>query len=748
MGKGKYSVMGPSPEPTTGAEQDKFLEVGYTIDFLASIEKGIKPAMDQVTRLVSEFEWIDVCGIYLFDDERKALQLVSQCGLSEAEAGKLARYEEGSEQLKMVRSGKPFYGDYSRVMNRAGIPPFIRKFKTIAVIPLIDRGKDEVMGCINLASLRPGIADDGGKRKFELIASQVSLLVKYADTRESLRRLNEQLESQVRERTEELQKANEKLKREIALQKETTQALEYSDKLFRVIYESTDDGIILFNAGSLDLIDMNAETHRALGLGRKEFLTLGACSMSLCDRQHPAGSVIAEIRESGQKRYRVVHDHKDGGKVHRNITATLLRVGEKEYILGVLHDVTPMLEKDKEVRDSAKRIRELQDNIPIGIFTTAMDGRILYANRQLRRLLGLDPAAEWSDTPMAIDFYKNKADRDRIVDKLLKDGRVNNEEIMVSPLRGKPFWSRTSIRVMRDGDGNPVRFDGTLENISAEKKARQEADRANRKADRMLKDLQRKVGEALQKHDRQQSLLVQKSKLESLGELAAGIAHEINQPLGIMALSFENLQARLRDGKADEEYLQQKFRSIEGNIRRIRTIIDHIRDFSREQGLPALDKISLNKIVYRSLMLIGAQYMSHDIHLEINLKEDLGFTVGSNMKLEQAILNLLSNAKYALEEKALLQGHNEFTKTIDISTRQTARKVILSIRDNGTGIPEKNIGKVFDPFFTTKPEGLGTGLGLSIAYGIVREMRGEIQARSEEGKFTEFVISFPRLPEK
>ncbi len=111
-------------------------------------------------------------------------------------------------------------------------------------------------------------------------------------------------------------------------------------------------------------------------------------------------------------------------------------------------------------------------------------------------------------------------------------------------------------------------------------------------------------------------------------------------------------------------------------------------------------------------------------------------------------MNLLSNAKYAVEDKGVNFSENEYSKEIIIKTDSSEKEIFLSVEDNGVGIKQEFIDRIFDPFFTTKPEGIGTGLGLSIVYGIVKDMFGDIKVSSKEGEFTKFEIFFPRFPEK
>ncbi|MCD4791269.1 MAG: PAS domain-containing protein [Bacteroidales bacterium] len=251
----------------------------------------------------------------------------------------------------------------------------------------------------------------------------------------------------------------------------------------------------------------------------------------------------------------------------------------------------------------------------------------------------------------------------------------------------------------------------------------------------------------LKKLKNNQQLLIQKSKLESLGELAAGIAHEINQPLGVMSLSMENLQLKISSNEATPEYIHNKLNSIDSNISRIREIVDHIRTFSHESNSITIEKVNVNKVIANALLLIGTQYQNHNININLDLQENIGFSIGSKLKFEQVILNLLSNAKYAVDECAINYSESEYTKVINIKTSATEKKITISVEDNGIGIKTENLTKVFEPFFTSKPEGIGTGLGLSIVYGIIKEMRGDIIINSKRNKYTKVEIFLPRFPE-
>ena len=155
----------------------------------------------------------------------------------------------------------------------------------------------------------------------------------------------------------------------------------------------------------------------------------------------------------------------------------------------------------------------------------------------------------------------------------------------------------------------------------------------------------------------------------------------------------------------------------------------------------------MNQVITNVKKMVQTQYQNHNISLVFELQENIGFTVGSRVKVEQVILNLLSNAKFAVDEQEFYRSDPNYQKAIFIKTSAEDNKIKLVVEDNGIGINNSHLNKIYDPFYTTKPEWVGTGLGLSIVYGIIKEMHGIIKAESTETKYTRFTILFPRFPE-
>lgn len=265
-------------------------------------------------------------------------------------------------------------------------------------------------------------------------------------------------------------------------------------------------------------------------------------------------------------------------------------------------------------------------------------------------------------------------------------------------------------------------------------------------AEKKLKELnltlEKRVREELKKRQKQQQLLVQKSRLESIGELAAGIAHEINQPLVSISLGLDNILLKMNAGRLPSGYLKEKINTIFADIERIRQIINHVRIFSRDQGVTQKERVDMNEVVHNALSMVAIQYKQRGIVLVTDLAEKC-CTLGNKYRLEQVLLNLISNARYAVAERIKKTKQKDYQMRILIRTSVNEKNILLEVEDNGTGIQPKHLPHIFEPFFTTKDVEKGTGLGLSIIYGIIRDLDGNIQVESRVNRFTKVLVTLP-----
>ena len=221
-------------------------------------------------------------------------------------------------------------------------------------------------------------------------------------------------------------------------------------------------------------------------------------------------------------------------------------------------------------------------------------------------------------------------------------------------------------------------------------------------------------------------------RMANLGEMASGIAHEINQPLNIISMVLDKILFETAKTKTiNIEFLKAKSDKIFENIIRIRNIIDHVRAFSRSHDDYLLTAFDVNNSIENATSMIIEQFKHLGINLFLNLDKRIPQIVGNTYKLEQVIVNLLTNAKDAVIEKRNMQeGFTDLM--VNIQTYQENQNLIIEITDNGIGVENEDLHNIMLPFYTTKEEGKGTGLGLSICYQIIREMKGNIDIISNK----------------
>jgi signal transduction histidine kinase len=227
-----------------------------------------------------------------------------------------------------------------------------------------------------------------------------------------------------------------------------------------------------------------------------------------------------------------------------------------------------------------------------------------------------------------------------------------------------------------------------------------------------------------------QEALIQSEKMAAFGQLGAGIAHEVKNPLaGILGLT----QLCLLD--ADKETTQHENLSlIEKETKRCKIIIENLLKFSRQEKV-TFDRVDINQVAKDALAIVNHQMGINHVKLYQKFTPDIPPIWGNANQIQQVLLNLMINAQQAMEGKA--------GKVLMMTEGLDSKWVKILVIDNGPGIPKEIQAKIFEPFFTTKPSSKGTGLGLSVSYGIVKEHKGDILLKSKPGKGTKFTIILP-----
>jgi PAS domain S-box-containing protein len=242
--------------------------------------------------------------------------------------------------------------------------------------------------------------------------------------------------------------------------------------------------------------------------------------------------------------------------------------------------------------------------------------------------------------------------------------------------------------------------------------------------------------------------LIHAGKMATLGEMAAGIAHELNQPLSVIkAAGSYCLKKAKNNMKIEDKDFISMLEKIDRNVDRSANIIGHMRQFARKSEV-VLAEVQVNDVLKRAYDIFSQQLKIRGIGVTWDIEQNLPTIMADSSRLEQVFLNLLLNAKDAIEEKWWSPKPAPGTKKITLKTALEGNMVIVEVKDTGIGISEDIANKIFEPFFTTKQVGKGTGLGLSISYGIIKDCHGDIKMTMNEKGETSFRIFFPAKESK
>jgi PAS domain S-box-containing protein len=371
-------------------------------------------------------------------------------------------------------------------------------------------------------------------------------------------------------------------------------------------------------------------------------------------------------------------------------------------------------QQQRQLRMSEERYRALFEQARDGIGVVRLsDHHLVEANSKACEILGLQQQ-DCIDRDIR-ELFRPATARTQTEELIAPDGQTSGEhELAIKTPQGQAVPVSVSF--------TPLSTDGEQVMIMS------------------LRDLSvRKQLEA--EREEMQRQLYQSSKLASIGELSAGVAHEINNPLnGII-----NFAQLLKDEETPRsEFERQMIDGIIDEGERIAQIVRGLLTFARAET-HELRQVHFAESIKTSIALFGHQFEKDGITVKIDLDPDLPLVRADASRLRQVVLNLISNAYHALKAK---QVDPDEGKLFRITARRAGKNdelVRIEFYDNGVGIKRKDLGKVFDPFFTTRRETGGTGLGLSVSFGIIRDFGGTIKVESEEGKFTRFIIELSAI---
>ena len=415
-------------------------------------------------------------------------------------------------------------------------------------------------------------------------------------------------------------------------------------------------------------------------------------------------------REGCVKDMEVEFKKKDGEKITVLLTAYPIRneTGEIVGYEGVNLDITERKRIEEEIREANEFFRNLIESSVDGIIVTDMKGNILIFNKGAESITGYT-ADEVIGKIHITGLYPERM-ANEIMEKLRSQdyggvGKLSPVPLTVMNKTGEQIPIQLSAALVFDRKGKEIASVGIFTDL------------------RPRLNMERKLQEThLQ--------LVNSEKMASLGKLAAGIAHEINNPLGGI-LIYSSL---LMEDLPKEDPKRQDLARVVQEAGRCKEIVRSLLEFAR-QTEPTMEPVDINRAITDDLFFLENQALFHNIRIVKNLDPSLPLPTGNGGQLKQVFMNIIINAAEAM------LGTGELTiATYPASDRNS---ILMEFTDTGEGIPEENFSRIFEPFFTTKDVGKGTGLGLATSYGIIEDHGGKIFVKSKVGEGTTFTIELP-----
>jgi two-component system NtrC family sensor kinase len=384
-------------------------------------------------------------------------------------------------------------------------------------------------------------------------------------------------------------------------------------------------------------------------------------------------------------------------KIHQQVLKDKLSLQAAHGELLVLSQNLENLvaERTKSLAVSEQKYRRIFEVSKDMILVSKLNGFILDMNPAGYQMLGYNESNKDLGYKNFQDFFSDSSDWGTIINTVKKEGFITNYEVNLLDVNGRNRLSLISGSL----DNGAVDQDSTVHFL--------------------IKDIeQRRLME---------NQMAQADKLASIGQLSAGVAHGINNPLGII-LGYTQMLMRDEDPKT-ERYADLK--TIEKHVKNCMSLVEDLLNFARTSKTEK-KAIKLHEIIDEVLNFIEHRSELYHITIERDYDKNAPLIMLDEKKMKQVFMNLIMNAKHAVGESG----------TIKLSTRydSSTRKLSVRVADTGYGIEKKNLSRIFDPFFTTKPTGEGTGLGLSVIYGIIKNHGGEIFVESTPGKGTIFTV--------
>jgi PAS domain S-box-containing protein len=486
---------------------------------------------------------------------------------------------------------------------------------------------------------------------------------------------------------------------------------EIAKELFENILESMEGGVLVIDK-DCRIIYFNRSAEEVTGFTKEEAINQDCHQIfqsELCNDECPGKQTM----ESGKTvfNYEVKLTNKGGNDVPVNVTTSPLFSREGEIIGAIenFRDLTKHKGLWGKLRNERNKAQQYLNIAGVIIVAINNDGVVTLINRKGCEVLGYK-----EEELMGKPWY------DLFVPERFREERKKDFFNLMAG-KGEMVEDYENIIVTKSGEERIIAWHNTLI-----------TDDEGRVAGTLSS------GEDITERKQTEEELIRSEKMASLGQLAASVAHEVNNPLAGIMIYVKLMLKKYNDGKLQMEGTDQQLLKMQKELERTTRIIRNLLDFAR-QSEPSMAPVEINKVVEAALLLVGNQISLEHVDLVKTLNPKLPLVLADFDKIQQVLINIILNATQAMPDGGNLTITTSVAEGVRINNNiKNTVKIVIS--DTGIGIPPENLGKLFNPFFTTKEKGKGVGLGLSVVHGIIQKHNGKIEVDSKPDEGTTFKI--------
>ncbi len=526
---------------------------------------------------------------------------------------------------------------------------------------------------------------------------------------------------------------------DVTAREHTERELQKTEKRFKLLVDTMNEGTAITDSHGV-IIYVNRKTCSMLDYPENELI--GRSAFDFLD----TGNIKIVKEELGKRsrgessNYEVNWTKKNGSYCHTLMSAIPLFSEDKTFdgSFVVMTDITELKRTEESLRLGSQILNSLEEGVSL---VRAEDLIIVYANPKLEDMLGYDRNELTGKHISVVNASKEKMPREiaEEIRQSLQEHHVWKGEVLNVKKDGTILWSLANISEFYHGEYGAA-YLTVQSDITDRKKA---ADELKEYRDHLEDIIAERTRELSALNDQ----LRQSQKLEAVGLLAGGIAHDFSNILSTLKGSMYLIQKNLGNNSPVMKYAEQALSSVD----RATNLTQSLLAFSRKQTI-TLQPVDLNEIIQNASKLLS-QLVGEDIELVLMLTDRNPTVIADRNQIEQILLNLTTNARDAMPDRGKLTFKTEVIEIDKVFKKEHGygtfgQYVLLSVSDTGTGIKEEIRGNIYEPFFTTKMLGKGSGLGLAVTYGIVKQHNGYIDMESLPGRGTTFKIYIPKVEAK